>query len=85
MMRIQCSLFSLWILLSGCAIIAVSGAGGGVAYTITNVAYKTFVYPLEHVESATQKALRKMGIREIERKKNGVWNQDRCRNIRAKD
>ncbi|HHL39167.1 MAG TPA: DUF3568 family protein [Deltaproteobacteria bacterium] len=48
--------------------VLVSGAGGGIAYTVTNVAYKTFSYPIEKVEAANRKALRKMGIVEVWRK-----------------
>lgn len=44
--------------------VLVSGAGGGVAYTVTNIAYKTFSYPIEEVEDATHRALEKMLIDE---------------------
>ncbi|MCP3676993.1 MAG: DUF3568 family protein [Deltaproteobacteria bacterium] len=46
----------------------LSGAGGGVAYTITNTVYKTFSYPTEEVEEAKRRALEKMGIEVVERK-----------------
>jgi len=46
----------------------LSGAGSGIAYTVTNVVYKTFSYPLEDVVEAHEKALEKMGIDEVGRK-----------------
>jgi hypothetical protein len=45
--------------------LVVSGAGGGVAYTVTNVAYKTFSHPITDVEDATHGALKKMAIEEL--------------------
>lgn len=45
--------------------IVVSGAGGGVAYTVTNVAYQTFSHPIADVEKATHDALKKMAIDEL--------------------
>lgn len=48
--------------------VVVSGAGGGVAYTLTNVAYKTVSYPEDKVETSLRKALVKMGIRETGKK-----------------
>lgn len=63
------------VLFTGCELlplaaspIIVSGAGGGVAYTMTNVAYKTVSYPINSVEASLKKALKKMGIKEGERK-----------------
>ncbi len=63
------------IILTGCSAlpvalpfalpIVVSGAGGGVAYTVTNVAYQTFSHPLADVEAATHDALKKMAIDEL--------------------
>jgi len=41
---------------------AVSAVGGGIAYTVTNVAYKTFNYPLDQVSQATTLALKKMAM-----------------------
>ena len=54
------------LLLSGCANILLAGASGGVAYTITNIAYKTLIYPIDRVEFATHLALIKMGIKYVE-------------------
>lgn len=48
----------------GCAAVVVAGASGGVAYSITNVAYKTVNYPLDQVRLAARNALKKMGIAE---------------------
>lgn len=47
--------------------IAISGAAGGVTYTVTNIAYKTLSYPLKDVEEALHKALEKMAIKEGKR------------------
>ncbi len=45
----------------------VSSAGGGIAYTVTNVAYKTFSYPIDDVERAAHRALERMEISETGR------------------
>ena len=75
------ALCALWpVFFTGCELlplaaspIVVSGAGGGVAYTLTNIAYKTVSYPIGNVEAALKRALKKMGIKEGERKStNGV-------------
>ena len=65
------------LLLSGCGALPVSVAalipvfvsagGGGVAYTITSVAYQTFSYSFEEVEGAVHGALKKMEIGELGR------------------
>ncbi len=66
----------LIVFLAGCEVLPlavpfmVSGAGGGAAYTITNVAYKTFSYPIKKVENATRNALKKMAIKEVKREGN---------------
>lgn len=57
--------------LVGCASVAVSAVGGGIAYTVTNIAYKTVNYPLPMVEDATHRALKRMAIREAERAASG--------------
>ncbi len=71
------SAFSFLILaLSGCSLTglavpaAVSGGAAGVNYTITNVAYKTISYPVADVEAALSKALKKMDIKQTERKED---------------
>jgi hypothetical protein len=62
------------LFLTGCQLlplaaspIVVSGAGGGVAYTMTNIAYKTMSFPGDKVESSLRGALKKMGIKEVGR------------------
>lgn len=59
---------------SGCATVMMAGVSGGVAYTITNVAYKTVSFPLPATDVAMRAALRHMDIREVERKnvENGI-------------
>jgi len=61
--------------LTGCALapyaaspIVVSGAGAGVAYSVTNVAYKTVSFPRDTVEDSLKRALKKMGLNAGERK-----------------
>jgi len=69
-----CLLLCIALLSSGCASILLAGASGGAAYTLTNVAYKTISFPIEQVENAAHRALKKMGIKESGKKKieNGV-------------
>ncbi|MGE5173752.1 MAG: DUF3568 family protein [Betaproteobacteria bacterium] len=62
--------------LSGCAGVgltvpaaAVSGGAAGVNYSVTNNAYKTISYPIADVETALNKALKKMDIKETELKR----------------
>lgn len=63
------------VFLTGCELLPLatspaviaSGAGGGVAYTITNIAYKTMSFPRDRVEASLRGALKKMGIKEQER------------------
>jgi hypothetical protein len=56
---------ALPITLAGVLPIIASGAGGGVAYTMTNIAYKTFSYPIGEVEGSLHAALEKMEIKEV--------------------
>jgi hypothetical protein len=71
------ALISLVLLLSGCAATglavpaALSGGVAGVNYSITNVAYKDISHPLADVEVALRKALKKMDIKETDRKTEG--------------
>mgnify|MGYP001614309886 FL=1 len=69
-----CLLLCIALLSSGCASVLLTGASGGVAYTVTNVAYKTVTFPFEQVEGAVHAALKRMGIKEAGKKKieNGV-------------
>jgi hypothetical protein len=67
--------YIFWILLlSGCTSVLVTGASGGVAYTVTNIAYKTIVSPIDEVEFANRLALLKMRIKYVERieTENGI-------------
>ena len=54
------------LLLSGCASVLLAGASGGVAYSITNIAYKTIPYPIDQVDFANRLALMKMGIKYVD-------------------
>ncbi|RPI36781.1 MAG: DUF3568 family protein [Nitrospiraceae bacterium] len=64
--------YIFWLLLlSGCATVLVTGASGGVAYTITNVAYKTIVSPIDQVAFANRLALMKMKINYVESMETG--------------
>lgn len=65
---VQCMLIALLVCSVGCASILLAGVSGGVAYTITNVAYKTVSFPLAATEVAMRNALRHMGIQETERR-----------------
>ncbi|MFQ5466474.1 MAG: hypothetical protein ACE5EI_11140 [Thermodesulfobacteriota bacterium] len=61
--------------LAGCTLLPVAlplalpvlatGARGGVEYTVTNTAYRTFSSPIVDVEESTHRALEKMAIEEI--------------------
>jgi len=69
-----CAVMGLFILPAGCAVLPVAvvvGAGGGVAYTVTNIAYKTTNHAIEDVERAAHLALEKMEIKEVERSPAG--------------
>lgn len=52
----------------------ISGAGGGISYTFTNIAYKTTTFPAEDVKEATLKAFEKMSIKLkwVKDKKNSI-------------
>ena len=54
------------LLLSGCASVLIAGASGGVAYSVTNIAYKTISCPIDQVDLANRLALMKMGIKYVE-------------------
>jgi hypothetical protein len=49
-------------LLSGCTAMALTGAGVGASYTLSNVAYRSFSSPGDRVHHATIAALKKMDI-----------------------
>lgn len=70
------TLVCLMLGLSGCAGVgltvpaaAVSGGAAGVNYSLTNNAYKTISYPIADVETALNKALEKMEIKETKYEK----------------
>ncbi len=52
-----------------CASLLLTGAGGGIEYTLTNIAYKTVGYPISEVQTAAHKALQRMGIKELDVKR----------------
>jgi hypothetical protein len=58
--------FCYYLFMSACASVLVAGASGGIAYTFTNVAYKTILAPIDQVEFANRLALIKMRIRYVE-------------------
>ena len=49
---------------------ALTGAGVGVSYTLTNVAYRSFSSPVDQVHHATISALEKMEIMVIDDSKS---------------
>ena len=65
-----CLAVLLFSLLSGCAAIAVTGAGVGTSYTLTNVAYRSFSSSVDRVHQATIAAIKKMDIRLIDDNKS---------------
>ncbi len=46
----------------------IAGAGSGVSYTFTNIAYKTMTYPMEDVAVASVRAMDKMSMETVERR-----------------
>jgi hypothetical protein len=57
------------LLAAGCASILLTGVGGGIEYSLTNIAYKTVGYPISEVEAALHKSLERLGIKELSLKK----------------
>lgn len=66
----KCCVVFLLLLLSGCTAVALTGAGVGVSYTLSNVAYRSFSSPVDQVHQATIAALKKMDIKIIEDNKS---------------
>jgi hypothetical protein len=66
----KCFIVFLLPLLSGCTAIALTGAGAGISYTLSNVAYRSFSYPVDRVHHATVAALKKMDIKIIDDSKS---------------
>jgi Protein of unknown function (DUF3568) len=52
--------------LSGCTAVALTGAGVGASYTLSNVAYRSFSSSRDQVHHATIDALKKMDINIID-------------------
>jgi hypothetical protein len=69
------------LLLSGCASVLIAGASGGVAYSVTNIAYKTIPCPIDQVDIANRLALIKMGIKYVEVIKNRRSNKNFRKNL----
>jgi Protein of unknown function (DUF3568) len=69
-LRTYCFVFLL-LFLSGCTAVALTGAGVGVGYTLSNVAYRSFSAPVDRVHDATIDALKKMGIHIIDDSRSG--------------
>jgi|AP12_2_1047962.scaffolds.fasta_scaffold214625_1 hypothetical protein len=57
-------------LLSGCTAMALTGAGVGASYTLSNVAYRSFSSSGDQVHQATIAALKKMDIKIIDDSKS---------------
>jgi len=62
----KCFVVFLLPLLAGCTAIVLTGAGAGITYTLSNVAYKSFNFSLDRVHHATVDALKKMDIKTID-------------------
>jgi hypothetical protein len=71
---------------SGCAVatmtVAGTGASLGVSYTITNIAEKTFNFPLTDVDEATFQALKKLNFNMVKYEDLG---EERKIRVAAKD
>ena len=52
-------------LLSGCTAVALTGAGVGASYTLSNVAYRSFSSPGDQVHNATIAALKKWTLKSL--------------------
>lgn len=52
----------------------IAGAGGGISYTVTNIAYRTMTNPVEEVERGALRAAREMSLKviKVERKELSV-------------
>lgn len=53
-------------LLLGCTVVALTGVGAGVSYTLSNVAYRSFSFSVDRVYHATIAALKKMDIKIVD-------------------
>ncbi|OGP14657.1 MAG: hypothetical protein A2054_04700 [Deltaproteobacteria bacterium GWA2_55_10] len=50
----------------------IAGAGGGISYTVTNIAYRTMTNPVEEVERGALKAARDMSLKVIKVERNAL-------------
>jgi hypothetical protein len=66
----KCFIVFLLPLLSGCTAIALTGAGAGISYSLSNVAYRSFSSPVDRVHQATIAALKIMDIKIIDDSKS---------------
>ena len=57
-------------LLLGCAAVALTGAGVGTSYTLSNVAYRSFSAPVDQVHRATITALKNIDVKIIDDSKS---------------
>ncbi len=53
----------------------IAGAGGGITYTFTNIAYRTITRPPEEVERAALKAMERMSVR-VERLRHREYDTE---------
>jgi hypothetical protein len=66
----NCFIIFFLPLVSGCTAVALTGAGAGISYTLSNVAYRSFSFPVDRVHQATIDALKKMDIKIIDDSKS---------------
>ena len=62
----------------------IAGAGGGISYTLTSIAYRTMTNPVEEVERATLKAAMMMSLR-VDKVEHGEYNVEITATTRAHD
>jgi hypothetical protein len=65
----------------GCAAVALTGAGLGITYTLTNVAQKTFSAPIDQVDTATIEALHTMEIKVVSHAKGFDTSEIEARTV----
>jgi hypothetical protein len=62
----KCFIVFLIPLLIGCTAVVLTGAGAGISYTLSNVAYRSFSFSVDRVYHATVAALKKMDIKIVD-------------------
>lgn len=62
----KCFIVFLIPLLLGCAVVAITGVGAGISYTLSNVAYRSFSFSVDRVYHASIAALKKMDIKIVD-------------------